>query len=269
MIINQITPMQIYANKNDLESFFEKEFVPIVSETTWMKEWRHIAQRFRLFTFKEFSKEEVLSFEWECDRVKNIIEDTIFKVKKHIPLEELNITVLPALPFPWFNGLDQSKWTNGFTNGPNSIQIAVPPNPDEAFLRYMIAHEAHHASPINPIYKLSSDSFPLAEWFKMEGTAEYFSLSLFEDKRWWKKDFTDEVKSRYVKHLKGNFDTTDDKIKSPICFGNPDIGIPYLSGYSFAYEVVCNYVKQHPIKELKELFSIQPSELKKSYQSSL
>jgi uncharacterized protein YjaZ len=93
----------------------------------------------------------------------------------------------------------------------------------------MLAHELHHATPINPIYELSSDHFPLFEWLKMEGGAELFALSLYEDKRWWKDDFSSEVEVLYWEKVKPYLDTINDSIKNPLCFGDPKNGIPYLT----------------------------------------
>ncbi|WP_408641597.1 DUF2268 domain-containing putative Zn-dependent protease [Solibacillus palustris] len=120
-----------------------------------------------------------------------MVNETVQTVKQHIELDSnLQITLVPALPFPWFSNIEQSIWTNGFTNCSQSIWIAIPANPDIPFLHYLLAHELHHSAPNNPMYKLTIEHFPLKEWYKMEGTAEYFSLQLFEDKRWWKESFT-------------------------------------------------------------------------------
>ncbi|WP_268809835.1 DUF2268 domain-containing putative Zn-dependent protease, partial [Planococcus sp. CAU13] len=72
----------------------------------------------------------------------------------------------------------------------------------------------------------------------MEGTAEFFSLNLYEDKRWWKDDFTKTIELDYWHQAKREIDTTDDEIKGKFCFGDPKNGTPFMAGYAFAYEMV-------------------------------
>ncbi|KGP91820.1 hypothetical protein N780_15750 [Pontibacillus chungwhensis BH030062] len=254
--INQLTPEELYTKKDTLEDFLSTELRPLINNKSWMKEWEQIALRFKLLQFKSFSQEEALAYQWDTGRVREIIEDTILQVRQHITLDEVKVTVVPALPFPWFKNLDRSIWTNGFTNSPNSIQLAIPPNPDEQFLRYLIAHELHHASPNNPIYELTLETFTLGEWYKMEGTAEFFSLNLYEDKRWWKKDLSRELELEYWSKAKQEIDTTDDRIKSQLCFGDSNKGIPQMIGYAFAHEMIKSYVKKHPISNYNELYFI-------------
>ncbi|MCM3667233.1 DUF2268 domain-containing protein [Mesobacillus subterraneus] len=75
----------------------------------------------------------------------------------------------------------------------------MPPRPGVDFLQYLLAHECHHASPENPIYHLSLSTFNLEEWYKMEGTAEYFALFLYPDKRWWKDNLPTGMESTLEK----------------------------------------------------------------------
>ena len=266
--INQLTPFILFEQKETIEEYLATQFEPIITNKSWMKDWKQIAQRFRLLQFVELNKEEALTYQWDTEKIKGIIEEVLSEVQQHLSLENVNITVVPALPFPWTEKFDRSMWTNGFTNSPNSIQIAIPPNPDEQFLKYLIAHELHHASPSNPIYKLSLDSFTLGDWYKMEGTAEFFSLHLYEDKRWWKNDFTKDMEPDYWRQAKQKMNTTDDEIKGRFCFGDPKNGIPFMAGYAFAYEMVKSYVEKYPISNFEELYSISPQDLMEAYEES-
>ncbi|MEC5425521.1 DUF2268 domain-containing putative Zn-dependent protease [Virgibacillus sp. C22-A2] len=268
MNIVQINPKIISIAENT-EGSLENKLNSLVNKNTWMTEWRQLAQRFQLFKFAKMNEEESKTYEWDTVIIESLIRDTIENVKKHINLDnDLKITIVPALPFPWFEKLDQSTWVNGFTNGIGNIIIAVPPNPDEDFLKYMIAHEAHHSSPDNPIYKLTFDTFTLAEWYKMEGTAEYFSLSLYSDTRWWKSSFTKEIERNYWSEARNHLNTTNDQLKSRLCFGDPKSGIPYLAGYAFAYNMVNTYVQNHSIQALYELFSVEPEKYAEAYEKS-
>lgn len=122
--VNQITPREIYKNKGNLDNYYFENISKLVDQTTWVKEWEHIARRFRLFKFKDLSKEEIYSYQWDTEKVNKVIYDTVNEVRKHFVFDDIVVTVFPALPFPWFEKYDQSIWTNGFTNGPNNIQIA-------------------------------------------------------------------------------------------------------------------------------------------------
>src|SRR5690606_8261364 len=104
----------------------------------------------------------------------------------------------------------QSLWLNGFTNGPGNILLAIPPKPDIDYFQYLLAHELHHATPENPIYQLTLETFTLEEWYKMEGAAEYFSLSLYPDKRWWRDNLPLEVEESYWKQCQEHLKVADD-----------------------------------------------------------
>lgn len=264
--VSQITPVDLYKHRADLDSFLFKNLSPLVNENTWMKEWKQIAERFQLFKFQQLSKEEARAYSWDTKRVQEIINETINNARNHLSFDEVTVTVFPALPFPWHKNLPQSMWTNGFTNGPNNIQIAIPHEPDEDFLSYMIAHELHHATPCNPIYELTLDSFSLAEWFKMEGGAEFFSLSLYPDKRWWKDEFTSEVELNYWREANSVYDSTDGKTKNLFAFGNPKQGIPYMAGYAFAYHLFLAFAEVYPDKTFEDLLLIKPESFLENYQ---
>jgi uncharacterized protein YjaZ len=59
--------------------------------------------------------------------------------------------------------------------------------------------------------------------------------------------------------------TINDEEMNLLCFGNPEKGIPYLTGYAFAYEMVKNYVNKCPINTIKDLFSVEPIEFLNAY----
>lgn len=267
--IKQITPIEILSNKHRLDDFLQEHLRILVNKDSWMMDWEQLVQRFQLFKFKDLSNEEILTYEWDRNQIQNLVEKTFITVNKYLTFNDVRITVLPALPFPWFQNYDRSLWTNGFTNSPGNIIIAIPPQPDFEFLQYLLAHETHHASPENPIYKLALETFTLEEWYKMEGTAEFFGLSLYPDKRWWKDNFTDEVEVAYWSECKEFLKTADDKIKGRLCFGNPKKGIPYFAGYCFALNIVSNYVKTNPVSEIRDLFFVEPSKFIESYKSEV
>jgi hypothetical protein len=231
-----------------------------------MTEWRQLAERFQLFNFMDFSLEEANEYTWDTLRVGRLIEDTCNRAREFLPFDNITVTVFPAVPFPWHKNLPRPIWTNGFTNGPNNIQIAIPPLPDEDFLCYMIAHELHHATVKNPIYKLTTDTFTLAEWFKMEGGAEYFSLSLYPDKRWWKNDFSPETERMYWNRVKYNCDSADGKTKNLYAFGDPKKGIPFMAGYAFAYKLFLSYTESYQGKSYVDLLTVKPAEFLDIYQ---
>lgn len=268
--VNQITPNKLLenVNNNHLEGFLKEELSSLITHHSWMSKWQQLAQRFQLLKFNDMSKVEIMKLEWDTEHVQSIIEETVYKVNQYLPFNKLHITVVPTLPFPFYKDQPKSLWTNAFTNGPNTILIAIPPQPDIDFLQYLLAHELHHAIPINPIYNLSLSTFTLEEWYKMEGTAEYFSLSLYPDKRWWKNNFPVEVERRYWNKCKEYLKSTDDHIKGPLCFGSKQKGIPVFAGYSFALKLVSNYVATKQVKNIIELFSVKPSKFITCYKSN-
>jgi uncharacterized protein YjaZ len=266
MKIVQLTPQLLLENKTNADLYLNNMIQPTITPKSWMNQWRDIALRFQLFKFVDLPAGDILSRSWNEELIEQVVKETVKTVEEHIELDHnLQIVFVPALPFPWFSNINQSIWTNGFTNSSQSIWIAIPANPDIPFLRYLLAHELHHSSPKNPIYNLTNDHFPLKDWYKMEGTAEYFSLQLFEDKRWWKKSFTSEVEERYIAEAKRFLNTYDDAVKGPLCFGSVKQQIPYMSGYSFAYNAVKDYVKRYPIEHFNQLFDIDSEALVLTY----
>jgi len=269
LIINQLTPQIIVNHLDDLDAYFYKELSPLITESTWMTHWEQMAERFMMPKFKQLSKEEILTYQWDTERIERIISETFNEVSLYLKFDEVTVTVFPAIPFSLHKNLGRSMWTNGFTNGPNSIQIAIPPTPNEDLLRYLIAHELHHATPENPIYSLSLDQFSLAQWLKMEGGAELFSLSLYEDQRWWQDEFNSEVELIYWNKAKEKMSTTDSVEKSVLSVGDPAQGLPIMVGYSFAYHLFCNYIKKYPDLTFRELLTIEPMEIIQVYEEHL
>ncbi|MHA6252770.1 DUF2268 domain-containing putative Zn-dependent protease [Oceanobacillus sp. CAU 1775] len=263
--VKQLTPQRLLDNQHRLDDFLEEELSFLVSENTWMTEWRQVVGRFQLQKFEHLSSEEILAFNWNEDEIQKLIEKTFTDIESQINFQNLHITIVPALKFPWFENLDNAIWTNGFTNGLENIIIAIPARPDSDFLQYLIAHESHHALIRNPIYDLNLENFTLEEWYKMEGIAEYFSLSLYPDKRWWKDSFTKETEKNYWKVCKEHMKTVDDQVKGRLCFGDASQGIPTFAGYSFAYNMVAAYVKSNPIGNINDLFEVEASAFIENY----
>lgn len=263
--VKQLTPEHLLENQHRLDKFLEEELSPLVNGDAWMKEWKQVAQRFQLQKFEHFSAKEILALEWDIEEVQSLVEKAFVVFNSALNFIDLHITIVPALKFPWFENVDEALWTNGFTNGPQNIIVAIPPSPDPDFLQYLITHEAHHAHAKNPIYELGLENFTLEEWYKMEGAAEYFSLSLFPDKRWWKGGFTEEVEKDYWNECKQHLKTTDDRIKGRLCFGDPKQGIPTFAGYSFALKMVTAHVNRYPYRNIKDLFEIEAAVFIENY----
>mgnify|MGYP001165964780 FL=1 len=263
--INQISPDKIIQHKAHLEDFLKDELTATITNKSWMTEWKMLARRFQLLKFKEMNNEDIRQYEWDPVEIESIIRETISEVRRHIPIDNLQITIVPAIEFQHFKYQPQSLWTNAFTNSPGRIVIAVPPRPDKDFLQYLLAHETHHAYPENPIYRLTLEQFSLIEWFKMEGTAEYFSLSLYPDKRWWRDNLPPEVEKSYWEQVKNYLYTTDDQLKSQLCFGSKEKGIPIFAGYSFALQLVNEFVQKNGLHRMVDLYDITTEELIANY----
>ncbi|MCM3090598.1 MULTISPECIES: DUF2268 domain-containing putative Zn-dependent protease [unclassified Cytobacillus] len=263
--LNQITPARLLENRLDMNRYLQAEFSPLIGRKSWMQNWEQLAKKFQLFKFEALSAERLPEYSWNPEEIAAIADETCKAAMRQLHFKSLSITIVPSLPFPWFQNIDQSLWTNGYTIGPDTIFLAIPPQPDPDFLKYMLAHELHHACPENPIYNLTLETFTLADWYKMEGCAEYFSLSLYRDKRWWKESFTEEAEHRYLEIARQNLHTEDDVLKSKICFGDKEMGIPIFSGYSFAFKMVRHYAEQEKITRYRDLFHIDPVELLNRY----
>lgn len=269
LVIEQMAPVEITANMDRLDEWLQEKLSGSITQGSWMTKWESVAQRFQLRKFQEMNESDILNLQWDTDEINSVISSTVHRVNQHLDIERLRVMVVPALPFKFFQDQPQSLWTNAFTNGPGNIILAIPPRPDIDFLQYLLAHEAHHASPENPIYRLSMDTFTLEEWYKMEGFAELFSLSLYPDKRWWKDSFPPDVEKAYWNRCKKHLKTTDDHIKSQLCFGDPKDGIPVFSGYSFALKLAANYISSVQPIGIKEWYQVDPPKMVECYRRSL
>lgn len=140
MEIIQLTPQLLNDNKDNSHIYLYNMIHPTINSNSWMNEWQ------------DLPTEDILAHSWNEELIEQVVNETVQLVKQRIELDDnLQITIVPALPFPWFSNIDQSIWTNGFTNSSQSIWIAIPADPDLSFLRYLLAHELHHAAPQNPI----------------------------------------------------------------------------------------------------------------------
>ncbi|MGP4071158.1 DUF2268 domain-containing putative Zn-dependent protease [Piscibacillus sp. B03] len=264
--IDQLPPKELLKHQSDLNSYLYKRIDPLITSQSWMQDWNHIVRRFKLLEFQSMSQNEIMNHSWDYDVIENALDEALTIANKHIPLENTTIMVVPARPFKWFESFNRSMWSNAFTLGPNTIIVAVPPQPNIEFLKYLITHEAHHACHLNPIYELSLDDFTLADWFKMEGTAEYFSLSFYKDLRWWKNNLNQKVHDYWL-IVKPYLKTTDDLIKSKLCFGDSVQHVPVFAGYCFAYELVKRYAKANNVNQMLDLYSVTSDELIHTYKS--
>lgn len=265
--IKQITPSDLRENQQNLNEYLKSEFTQLVSSKTWMTMDEHLIKRFQLQKFMNLTEDEFSDFQWDTRYVNELAVNTFRHVSQYLSFDHVRLTIVPSLPFPFFKDRPKPLWIHAFTNGPGNIVIAIPAHPDDDFFQYLLAHELHHASPQNPIYSLTLNSFTLEEWYKMEGTAEFFSLSLFPDKRWWKENLPAELEKDYWNKIKEHLKTTDDHIKSTLCFGNTDKGVPVFAGYSFALKVVSQYVKTHQVEDIDELFLVKASDLMECYKA--
>ena len=267
MNIIQLTPQQLLLLKEQGEESLKELIEQTLHPTSWMNEWQQIATRFQLLKLLALPEEELQAYSWNEQLIEQAVIETVQKVAEWIPIHpHLNIIIVPAKQLPWFKDVPQALWTNGFTNSSDCIWIALPKAPDIEFLRYLIAHELHHASPSNPIYSLTNEHFPLKDWYKMEGAAEYFSLQLYEDKRWWKDTYTEEIQRAYIQQAIQHLHTVDPTIKMPLCYGDAARNLPIMIGYIFAFEAVKSYVSTNNGMNLVDLFELDAASIVLAYE---
>ncbi|WP_214482134.1 DUF2268 domain-containing putative Zn-dependent protease [Bacillus sp. SM2101] len=210
------------------------------------------------------TREELVALQWNEGLIEAVIQNVMSLVSKYIYVENLEITVVPALAKP--HHIPQSLCIFAYINHHGNILIFVPPNPDLDYLKYVLAHQAFYSSPQSPVNQLNG-IFTLADWFKLEGAAQYFSLSFFEDKRWWADYTIDE--GRYWASVKGLLQSTDVQLNRKFYFGFYDDDIPTYTGQAFAYNIVMSYVKRYPINSFTELFNIDVQHLFKNCEDRL
>ncbi|MDX8365740.1 DUF2268 domain-containing putative Zn-dependent protease [Cytobacillus sp. IB215665] len=262
--ITQFAPHSLIEKKGCLANFFRDhdfnfEFIEESSKGS-----RSLIDDTNLHNLHTLTSEELVALQWNEELIETAIQNVMSLVNKYIYVENVEITVVPALTKP--HHIPQSLRIFAYKNHHGNILISVPPNPDIDYLKYVLAHRAFYSSPQNPVNQLKGN-FTLADWFKLEGAAQYFSLSFFEDKRWWAYDTIDE--ERYWASVKGLLQSTDVQLNRKIYYGYYDDDVPTYTGQAFAHNTVTSYIEKYPINSFTELFNIDVQHIFEIYKDRL
>lgn len=107
MKIIQLTPQLLNENKYNSHIYLNNIILPTINSNSWMNQWQDIVSRFQLFKFLDLPTEDILAHSWNEEFIEQVVNETVQLVKQHIELDDnLQITVVPALPFPWFSNID-------------------------------------------------------------------------------------------------------------------------------------------------------------------
>lgn len=153
----------------------------------------------------------------------------------------------------------------------NSNLIFVTFDPEHKNLQYFIrydldrtlAHELHHALRI----KYHSYGKNLLDAMIFEGLADHFDIELTNKKlQRWDTALTDkQLKDFHEKAKKEYFNNKYDYYAW--FFGSKEKGIPKWTGYSLGFDLVRNYLKNHPSKKASTLYRARAEEFIRSSNS--
>ncbi|MFJ8261242.1 DUF2268 domain-containing putative Zn-dependent protease [Rummeliibacillus sp. NPDC094406] len=146
------------------------------------------------------------------------------------------------------------------------ISIFNSPSQNESILKSTIAHEYHHST---WTAKYSDNyNWDLLGDIIFEGKAEYFASLVFEQSV--ANNMNAEQEKRLWSKVKDSlYSTNRDEINTVLYGGRNDF--PYIYGYLLGYQIVSEYVENHPEATTEEWSKLSPKELyeKSGYEDSL
>jgi uncharacterized protein YjaZ len=195
------------------------------------------------------------------DRLLRITNETLTKIKKLIPLKDLDI-VLFHDPF---GAIREIGGVGGYSPNAHLILVSLDPsNPHfskniQTSLSSTLAHESHHAVRwTNPGYGKT-----LLEALISEGLADHFDLEVFPEHKIppWDKALGPKEKNRLSVKAKRLFNKTYNH--GAWFIGSDAADIPRWTGYTLGYEIVKDYLQKHPSESASKLVKVSAKKIYK------
>lgn len=204
--------------------------------------------------FDSKEKIKIAKFNFNKQKVSQIIKDAIALCNKVIPGEAIHIYVFPT--FSTFIRT-QTFGTSGLTPWKNVVLIFVNPLTKQwpQALPKTIAHEYCHAA-VSKYHKWRT----LLDSIVFEGLAEHFREYVLGGRRSpWAGALNISQSKKIFEKLKKYLHSKDLKLYHSVFFG--DKKYPQWAGYTIGYHIVGSFIANNPYLKWKQIIILAPKEI--------
>lgn len=177
------------------------------------------------------------------DRVRKIARQTVNKVKKQLPINNVDIVFKVD-----YNGmLKDVDGVGGFSPSDDYVQIALDfsyPNLKktlEKSIERTLIHELHHTQR----YKAKQFGKTLFEFMVSEGLADNFVFEITGNVPKWANALTNRQKIKLLQKAKSEMNKNSFSYEDWFIHGSKKRDIPKWAGYSLGFELVQEYLEKH------------------------
>ena len=215
---------------------------------------RELRRYLRRTIFDPGAKSKIVRFNFNKSKAQRIIKDAITSCHKVIPTRPIHVFV-----FPSFSKFEAAKMTgtSGFTPWQDVILIFINPLAGQwaRALPKTIAHEYCHVAVLK-YHKWRT----LLDSIIFEGLAEHFrEYTVGGNRAPWARALGVKQGKKLFQELKKNLYSRDLKLYRAVFFGNKNY--PQWAGYSIGYQVVGNFIKNHPGLSWEKIIALDPKEI--------
>lgn len=210
-----------------------------------------------IFDPKEKDIPKISKYNFDTEKITEIIKDTIKLCHKTIESNITNIFV-----FPTFDNFIKQKMNGAFGYTPYKNTILIFLNPKnrkwKKALASTIAHEFSHSLVLN--YNIWET---LLESLIFEGLAENFKEKIIEGKSPWVKALSPGQSKKIFLSLGNKLNSKDYNLYRSVFLENTEY--PLWTGYSIGYYIVRSFIKINQNLKWSEIMKLNPKDiLKKS-----
>lgn len=176
--------------------------------------------------------------------INELIREALINSAEHLPGGDKNVYIMPVRPEDKFV-IEKMNGVSGVTYNDKDIFIQIDISFSEDMLKYVIAHEYHHA--INILANGEMAFYNVLDRILFEGKADSFARIVYpEVSAPWTKPLSEESTAIVLEELRENADSTSIKIYKDFFNGNSAKGIPLWSDYKVGYQITQSYIENNP-----------------------
>ncbi len=196
------------------------------------------------------------------DQIKNISDEAITKVKKQLPLDNVDIVICDNP-----EGVIPEIGIGGFTLNEHLIFISLDPQFSDfqqtidKELKRALVHELHHVPRWQSLGDLIDDT--LFGALITEGLADHFDMEInnLNNPKLWGVALNKKQLAEVTIKAQKEFDNKNYN-HSKWFFGSDKENIPEWAGYTLGFNIVADYLKKNPDKKPSQLYSAKSEDFK-------
>ncbi|WP_342601223.1 DUF2268 domain-containing putative Zn-dependent protease [Psychrobacillus sp. FSL H8-0483] len=193
------------------------------------------------------------------EQINELIQEALIKSAEQLPGGDKNIYIMPLRPEDNF-AISKMEGVNGVTYNDKDIFIQIDTSISEDKLKYLVAHEYHHA--INILANGERAFYTVLDMILSEGKADSFAHIVYpEISAPWTEPLSEESTAIVLEELRKNADSTSVKIYKDFFHGNSAKGIPLWSDYKIGYEITQSYIENNPDTSISKWTRLSSKEL--------